>query len=68
MAPRREKSFVRWKDRVKEYMHERVADKGMKHARMDMRGGSSSAVVIPSGDVPRWNEASSETIDRYIGR
>ena len=28
VGPRRGRPVVRWKDRVKEYMHERVADRG----------------------------------------
>ena len=28
MSPRRRRPITRWKDKVKEYMHERVADRG----------------------------------------
>ena len=57
---------VRWKDRVKEYMHKRVADRGKRNklARIGIgigRGGGSSAIAIA---VSRGNETS-ETIDRY---
>ena len=37
VSPRRRRSVVRWKDRVKEYMHVNIAD----------RDGGSSAVAIP---------------------
>ena len=35
-GPRRRRPVVRWKDRVKEYMHERVADReGIELARKE---------------------------------
>ena len=45
-SSRRRRPVVRWKDRVKKYMHERVADKGEGSVWIG-RGGDSSAVAIP---------------------
>ena len=44
---------VRWKVRMKEYIHERGASKGKK-----CKGGGSSAMAIPLVDVSKGNEAS----------
>ena len=64
MSPgRRGKPVVRWKDRVKEYMHEIVDDRGggywtSKEGVWTGRGGGSSAVAILFGDISEGNEAS----------
>ena len=62
---RRRRPVVRWKDRVKEYMHETVAGLNKQGGSVWIgRGGDSSAVAIPSwGDIPGRNEPS-KTIDR----
>ena len=43
-------------------MHERVADRGGRTVWIG-RGGGTSAMAIPSADIPKGNEVS-ETIDR----
>ena len=67
MGPRRrERPAVKW-NRVKKYMHERVADRwgGTELARKECldRGGYSSAMVVPWSGVSEGNEVL-ETIDR----
>ena len=66
---RRGRPAVRWKHKVKEYMHKRGHDRGgrLEQARrdfLDRERWGSSVVIIPLEDVSRGQEAS-ETIDRY---
>ena len=63
-SSRKRKTVVRWKNRVKENMHDR-RERLNKHEGSVWigRGGSSSAVAIPLGYIPRGNDIS-DKIDR----
>ena len=58
---RRGKPVVKWKDSMKEYVHERNADREGRNVWIGRCRGSS-AVAIPLGDVPGRNKVS-DTID-----
>ena len=56
-SSRKGRSFVRWKDRVKEYMHEFVVNRGSNKQGGSVwigSGGGSSAVNIPLGWRDRY--------------
>ena len=55
---KRRRPIVRWKDRMEEYMHDRVANRGggIEQARRLGRGVGCYAVPITLGNISRGNK------------
>lgn len=69
---RRSRPLGRWNNKVEAYMSEKGTSRkgGFEQAKTECRigrGGGSSAVGIPLGEVPGGSKVS-ETVDRWIYR